>query len=530
MLGDAASYTQLNYLAGKHWVNNNYGFYFNDNWHILPQLTLNLGLRFDGMPHAYERYNQFGNFNPANYNSSLGSPLNADGTLNPASLTTFNGTPFYLNGIREAGINGFPRGVVQNDYKTVQPRVGFAYDVNGDGKTVVRGGFGMFFERVQGNDVYNAALNPPFAYQPSANNVYFSDPHTSANTGATTNQSFPSTLTNLSYYYPNPGTAMFSFGMQRQVAASMVAVLQYAGSPGWHQSAARQINTLPLTATNAAAPNNMYYDRQGVANGSLNANSYRQYLGYSGINQEETTTNFSYNSLQAGLRIEARRGLTLGLAYTYSHEIDEVSYDLNGLSDPFNAAYDRGSGALDRRHNFNANYIYNLPFFTHSSNAFERTTLGGWSYSGIAVAETGTPQYITYNGPDTLGLGGGTTNRPNLVGKVHYSKANLQWVNPNAFASPVAPWVDPTNNNQGFGSAGKDAVILPGQFNFNMSLFKSIEFKPEGPTLQLRFESFNTFNHTQFNGIDAGATDPNFGQLTSVYDGRRLQLGAKFNF
>ena len=518
LLGDAASFTQLNFLSGKHWVNNNYGFYGNDNWHVMPRLTLNLGLRFDGMPHAYERFDQFANFNPANYNPSLGNPLNANGTLNPNSLTTFNGTPFYLNGIQEANVNGFPRGVVQNDYKTVQPRVGFAYDVHGDGKTVVRAGFGMFFERVQGNDVYNAALNPPFAYQPSANNVYFSNPHTSALDGTTTTQAFPSTLTNLAYRYPNPGTAMFSGGIQHQVAPSMVAVLQYAGSSGWHQSNDRNINTLPL---NSPA-------RQGVANGTLNANNYRQYPGYSSINQEETTTNFSYNSLQAGLRIEARHGLTVQLAYTYSHEIDEVSYDLNGLSNPFNPRYDRGSGALDRRHDFNANYIYNLPILTHFGTSMERAALGGWSISGITVAETGTPQNVSYNGGDTLGLGGGTNNRPDRVGPVTYPKTRLHWFNANAFASPLAPWAGGTN--QGFGNAGKDAVRLPGQLNFNLSLFKTIAFKAEGPTLQLRFETFNTFNHTQFNGLDNGSTDANFGQITSAYDPRRLQLGAKFAF
>ena len=103
-------------------------------------------------------------------------------------------------------MNGFPRGVVQNDYKTWEPRIGFAYNFRGDGKTVLRGGYGVFYERVQGNDVYNAALNPPFAYQPSATNVYFSNPSTSALTGATTTQSFPSVLTNINYHYPSPGT------------------------------------------------------------------------------------------------------------------------------------------------------------------------------------------------------------------------------------------------------------------------------------------------------------------------------------
>ncbi len=527
LLGDAADFTQLNYLAGKHWVNNNYGFYVNDNWHILPQLTLNLGIRFDGMPHAFERYNRFANFVVADFNPALAATaLNPDGTLNPAALTDFNGAPFYLNGIREAGVGGFPRGVVQNKYNTWQPRVGFAYDVTGNGTTVVRAGFGMFFERVQGNDVYNAALNPPFAYQPSATNVYFSNPSTSALTGATTSQTFPSTLTSLDYNYQPPGTAMFSAGVQHQVAQSIVAVLQYAGSTGWHQSDDRAINTLPLTDPNN--PANPYDLREGVANGTLNANLYRIFPGFSTITQEENRTNFSYNSLQAGLRMEARHGLTVQLAYTYSHEIDEVSYDLNSVSNPFNPAYDRASGALDRRHIFNANYIYNFPFYANNGNAFQRTVLGGWTFSGITIAQTGTPQYITYNGADTLGLGGGTTNRPNLVAKVTYPKTRLAWFNKNAFASPVAPWDG--GPNQGFGNAGRDAVVLPGQFNFNLSLFKNIPFKEGGPMLQLRFETFNTFNHTQFNGVDAGSTDANFGQVTSAYDPRRLQLGAKFSF
>ena len=540
LLGDAASFTQLQFLAGKHWVNNNYGAYFNDNWHIIPQLTLNLGLRFDGLPHAYERFNQFANFVPAYYDTTLGNPVGADGTLDPASLTNFNGQSFYLNGIREAGVNGFPRGVVQNKYNTWQPRVGFAYDVKGDGKTVVRGGFGMFFERVQGNDVYNAALNPPFAYQPSANNVYFSNPNTSAQTGVTTAQTFPSTLTTLQYKYAPPGTAMFSLGVQRQIAPSIVAVVQYAGSLGWLQSDDRQVNTLPLTSVDPADPTNPYYDRQGVAGQlkdssgnplpSFNANQYRIYPGFSNINQEENESNFNYHSLQAGLRMENRHGLTLQLAYTWSHAIDQVTGDLSGVSNPFNLDYDRGSGSLDRRHIFNANYIYTLPFFLHSSSALERTVLGGWVFSGITVAQSGTPQRVAYTGNDTLGLGGGTSNRSNLVAAVHYPKHRLGWFSTSSFADPLAPWAGGTN--QGFGNSGKDAVVLPGLFNFNMSLFKTIPLTSNeaGPKFELRFETFNTFNHTQFNGVDGNSGDGNFGQVTSTYDPRTLQLGAKFQF
>jgi hypothetical protein len=528
LLGDAASFTQLQFLADKHWVNNNYNFYGNDNWHVTPRLTLNLGLRYDALPHAYERFNQFANFVAGDYDRTLGNPVTADGTLNPAALTNVNGQAFYLNGIKEAGVNGFPRGVVQNKYNTFEPRVGFAYSLRGDGKTVIRGGFGMFFERVQGNDVYNAALNPPFAYQPSATNVYFSNPNTSALNGITTSQTFPSTLTNLEYKYSPPGTAMFSLGVQRELAPSVVAVLQYAGSLGWDQNDDRAVNTLPLTDPNNQA--NPYDLRQGVANGSLNANLYRIYPGFSSIQQEENETNFSYDSLQAGLRMENRHGVTVQLAYTWSHEIDEVSGDLSSLSNPFNPQYDRGSGALDRRHIFNASYIYSLPFFAHSSNVAERTVLGGWEFSGITIAQSGTPKPLTYNGADVLGLGGGDiTNRPDQVGNVSYPKTRTAWFNTSSFSSPTAPWNG--GANQGFGSAGKDAIVLPARLNFNLSLFKTFALTSgEGPSLEVRFETFNTFNHTQFNAIDANSTDSNFGEVTSAYDPRTLQLGAKFHF
>jgi hypothetical protein len=528
ILGDASNFNQLQFLAGKHWVNNNYGFYGNDNWHVTPRLTLNLGLRFDGLPHAYERYNLFANFVPADYDVSLGNPVTTAGTLNPAALSTFSGTgseQFYLNGIREAGVDGFPRGNVQNKYDTWEPRVGFAYDLAGNGKTVVRAGFGMFFERVQGNDVYNAALNPPFAYIPSANNVYFSNPNTSALTGVTTSQSFPSNLTNIKYNYPPPGTADYSFGLQHQLAPSVVAVLQYVGSDGWDQNNDRQINTLPLV--DAAGS---YATRQGVSNGTLNPNQYRNFPGFSNINQEENETNFNYNSLQAGVRMENRHGLTTQVAYTWSHNISEVTNDLGGLSNPYNAKYDRASDTgFDRRHVFNVSYVYAIPFFQKSSNLAAREVLGGWEISGITAASLGLPQYVYYTGTDTLGLGGGTTNRPDKIAAVTYPKKVGAWFSTSSFANPTAPWNG--GSNQGFGSAGRDSVVGPGIFNWNLSLFKTIPLTSrEGPRIELRFESFNTFNHVEFQNLDTNTGDGNFGAVTGDYGPRLLELGGKFVF
>lgn len=333
-------------------------------------------------------------------------------------------------------------------------------------------------------------------------------------------------MTVLGYNYRPPGTAMFSLGLQRQVATSLVAILQYVGSRGWDQSDDRAINTLPLSDLT---------HRQLVATGKANANLYRQFPGFSSITIEENETNFAYNSLQAGLRMENRHGLTIQLAYTWSHEIDDVSNDLNQVSNPFNPAYDRGSGALDRRHIFNANYVYTIPFFRTSSSRLLHGILGGWEFSGVTVAQSGTPVGsngvgITYNGPDTLGLGGVGRDRPNQVAAVSYPHTVNAWFSTSSFANPVAPWNGGANN--GFGNARKDAIVGPGLFNFNLSLFKTIELTSHenGPRVQLRFESFNTFNHTEFNGIDTGTNDANFGHVTSTYDPRALQLGAKFSF
>jgi hypothetical protein len=185
---------------------------------------------------------------------------------------------------------------------------------------------------------------------------------------------------------------------------------------------------------------------------------------------------------------------------------------------------------LDRRHIFNVNYDYTLPFFKSGSNVLARETLGGWELSGVTTAEAGSPQQVYYNGAtDTVGLGGGTVNRPNVSGATKGPKTQLAWFKTSAFSDPTAPWDG--GANQGFGNAGKDAVVGPGLFNWNMALFKSLPLTShEGPKVELRFESFNTFNHTEFQNLDTNNHDKNFGQITSTYDPRTLQFGAKFLF
>jgi hypothetical protein len=235
-----------------HWLNNTYSFYAQDNWHVTPGLTLNLGLRYDALPHVYEKDDRAGNFLPSAFSAANAqSPNPITGTLNPAgpgfSKPPGAPVPFYLNGVKLAGENGFPRGVVENHYGTLQPRVGFANNILN--KTVLRGGFGMFFERVQGNDIYGTDVNPPNAYQPQVSSVYFSNPNTSSLTGQTAKAPFfPGQFASLAYnQYSNPATAQFSLGVQQELARSTVALVQYVGMTAWDQNIQRAINTVPLS-------------------------------------------------------------------------------------------------------------------------------------------------------------------------------------------------------------------------------------------------------------------------------------------
>src|SRR5438105_1164954 len=190
LLGDAKSYAELAVQDHGFWNNVSWAAYAQDNWRVNRRLTLNLGLRWDGVPHTYEANNRMGNFYPSLYDPSKAALLNPDGTINPASPglgTSPNpilaGIPLYLNGIGIPGQNGIPKGLVDNHWAAFGPRLGFGYDLTGNGKTVIRGGFGIMYERIQGNDMYDAGPNIPFSLNVRLNSVEFTNPSVSIQTG-----------------------------------------------------------------------------------------------------------------------------------------------------------------------------------------------------------------------------------------------------------------------------------------------------------------------------------------------------------
>jgi hypothetical protein len=231
-----------------------------------------------------------------------------------------------------------------------------------------------------------------------------------------------------------------------------------------------------------------------------------------------------YNALQAEFRAQAAKNLTVQFAYTYSKNYDDStgvavngnSGDLATISNPYNRNYDWGLSTYDRPNVFIADYVWDIPLFNHSTGAM-KTILGGWKLSGIITAESGVA-YTESLGGNTLGMGGNVSNRPNVAGAVSYPHTITEWYAPTAFSAPTLG---------SFGNEGKGVIRGPGRDNWDTSLFK--DFSSEHATLELRFESFNTFNHTQWSGLNT-SYGSGAGAITSAFDPRVFQLGVKLLF
>jgi hypothetical protein len=300
------------------------------------------------------------------------------------------------------------------------------------------------------------------------------------------------------------------------------------------------VNGLPKSGTNPSpdAACNAGFNNDGAFN------AFRQFPGHTGISQDQNQTNGTYNGFQTGLRAQNKWGLSGEIDYTFSHEIDITTYDRSTVSNPWYFKYDKASGALDRRHILSANYIYKLPIFNKSTGLL-KSIAGGWEIAGTIIDETGVPDTAPGNSSpyDPVGLGGAYTVRPNaLHGKTTYKKTRLNWFDTTNFYAPTPVWAG--GNNLGFGNSGRDAIVGPGRVNFTTSLYKSFQIY-DTARFELRFESFNTFNHTEYNAINTGmscnagtgliASSPcvasgNYGQVTNTWDPRALELGGKFVF
>ena len=529
-------------ISGK-WNNISPALYVQDNWRVNNRLTLNLGLRWDGIPHTYEANQQSSNFYPGLYTLANTATFDTAGHIcssaadpgcaaaSPGLGTSPNpilaGLPFYTNGLGIGGKNGAPKGLVKDNWLNFGPRLGFAYDVTGGGKTVVRGGFALQYDRIQGNDVYNGATNPPGNLQPTLNNVSLSNPGTSITTGNTiTAANLPILavgVTGIDNHYKPPVSYQYSFGVQQALGARGVLSINYVGSQARHLNDYRAIN-LPLESALPAL----------VAAGGNGLNQQVQYLGYGGIRLAENEANSHYNSLQVSVNGHVRHDLYLQAAYTLSKAIDASTGgsggDLNNVTNPYVGwRYDVGPSQYDRRHIAFLNFVYDIPLFKNGSRLM-KATLGGWQASGIINLQSGAPLNLGVNGTTVASVLNNTGTRPNLTGSIKYPHSVAQWFDPTSFSAPVC-----ATGPDCYGNLPFDAIRGPGRDNWNLSLLKNFAFT-ERFRMEFRAETFNTWNHTQFKGdagqggIDTGLGSSTFGRVKAAFDPREVQLGLKLIF
>jgi hypothetical protein len=520
LLGYSNNYTELALQDKGYWNNVSWAWYLQDNWRVNRRLTLNLGLRWDGIPHTYEANNRGSNFYPNLYDPAKAAIILPSGNISPDSpgLGTspnpaLSSLQFYLNGVGIAGQNGISNGLTNNYWNTFGPRIGFAYDLTGEGKTVLRGGAGVMYERIQGNDMYNGGPNVPFSANVTFNNVSLSNPNTSLLTGQTLTAPITvASITGLNNEYKIPTSYQYSFGVQHELWRESVISVSYVGNYNQHQTYYRETN-LPAQSV-----------LPELINGTATYNMVVPYLGFHSINMLEPGMNGHYNSLQVNYHGEVGRNLTLQAAYTLSRVIDPgtgFGADMNNISNPYDRAYDIGPGFSDRTHIGLVNFIYRLPIFEHTSSKVTKALLGGWDVSGIVTMQTGLPINITQGGSQGSNGLANSTNRPDLVGTISYPHTVDQWFDKSAFQSPaVGAW----------GNLKRGEVRGPGRQNWNVSMFKSFVFNERGSRLEFRAESFNTWNHTQFRNVSTSYSASDFGQVTSVWDPRVFQLGMKLLF
>ncbi|HUL33060.1 MAG TPA: carboxypeptidase regulatory-like domain-containing protein [Candidatus Eisenbacteria bacterium] len=551
--------------------------FFQDDWRVTKRLTLNLGLRWSVYGRYQEKTNQEFGFSPLAYSASAAPSFFPLGSDNGQLLNVGDGQ-FLFNGLIQCGqsnptipgVSGSPTGCMKNKWVNPGPRIGFAYDPFGDGKWAIRGGYGIFFEHMNGNEANAESLQ--FSASPLAVNGGVGSIVGYPNVGSSAENPPPSPLGAISI--PDqvqwPYMQQWNFGIEHELPSNILLSVAYVGSKGTHLTRQYDLNQLPpipssenpyvtnhLGAMTGDDCNSIQVDDSGdindpnwglptsasimgtqgttpvtvtdpnvlrnlfVACGNPGANYYRKYQGYGTITRVDNTANSIYHSLQIALR-RTIGDLTLSASYTYSHSIDNSSDRYDALFvDSDNPAGARGTSNFDVRHSFVVSYVYALPFF--KSPGLTHTLLGGWQVSGITTALSGSPFTVT-NGTtysDNAGVANGATgiaSFPSLVSNPYgVTQAQRQALadqsvfgvldyNPSAFSLPTGLT---------FGTVSRNNLTLPGRVNFDFGLFKRFSFK-ERYAFEFRWENFNVFNHTQLTSISGNANAFAGGATTSM--------------
>ncbi len=537
LTGNASSFTQASadfraVIRQQQWE-----MYAQDTFQVRPNLTLNYGLRYSLFRQPSDAKGHLTNFDPQAFNRT------AAPAINPAN-GQIAGTPNPLNGIIVNGQNSpFGDAVNSQNNLSFAPRVGFAYDPSGNGKMSIRGGYGIFFDSsaVSRYEI-NIFTNPPFVNSLSLGAVPLDNPN-----GTAVVSKFPAAAAAVGTRWHTPYTQEFNLDVQRQFSGQWLLDIGYYGATGRHLLGEVDLNQpLPGAYVTALAPYRTN-PTAPIARGAdtQRLNFIRPYPGFDAINDQITQFMSNYNGLQVALQKRIGTNSLLNLNYTWSKAMTNAFNDTSPAQNTYNLSGEYGPARYDRTHIFNANFVYDLPFFQNQSG-FVGHTLGGWELSGIVNAYTGLPFTVTgvLNDPAGQGVLDGSSavsGRPDLVGDpnhasaasgpIHNNNGINPWFNTAAYAQ-VCPTINgaavcPTGARPGNSHPG--TVRGPGLWRADISGFKNIKFN-DRLRLQFRAEAFNVFNHTNPDTISTSATSSLFGKVTGYRDPRILQLALKFYF
>ncbi len=485
--------------------------YAMDTWKVNRRLTLSLGVRWNPfVPVKESAYHQAGLFDLGLYNQGVRSKL-------------YPNTP---PGLLVQGDPGVPDRVMPANYHLFNPRVGFAFDPFGKGKTSIRAGYGMYQDQATGNTInpnYNpftiqTTINFPSStanpYNGQVNPFPIARPHPS-------NVTFPLPMSAnpFSYGMAAPTIQQWNFTIEQQLPASSLLRVAYEGQAAYHLFGSVEANAAVYDPTLSANDN-----RRNV--------NQRRPLGqyYQGLALGKNIGTSSYNALVVSVEKRMSHGFSVLAGYRWSkclNESDSAFFDANAYTSP-NPKLDRGPCSYNVPHQLRFSYGWELPT-PRTLGAVGRTVLGGWQTNGILTLRDGLPYTVTSGIDNSLtGIGkdrADVVGNPKLPGDRSKAAQLAQWFSTAAFVS---------NALGTYGTSSRNMLVGPGMANFDVAVTKQfpLPFGPfaESQKLTFRAEFFNAFNRANFANPTSSVISSTFGRVVSASDPRIIQLGMKFAF
>jgi hypothetical protein len=539
ILGVFASYTEPSARPFPQAIVGEVEWFAQDNWKVTRRLTLDYGMRFYVLPHSFVAPDRLSGFSAARFDPAKAAkliqpaivagqrvgvhpvtnqvyPVSAIGAIAPGTGDSANGM------IAHSLDASVPSSLMDDRGVHFGPRFGFAFDPFGNAKTAVRGGFGLFYNRMaQGMVLYDYTVQPPFVQSSTMYNGTIAQLLQSAGV------IFPASVLGLDRQGKIPTVMNYSVSVQRNVGAATVVDVGYVGSLGRHLLWARNLNAIPF-GTNFRSQSIDPTTNRPYAPAFL-----RTYTGYNDVTVREPGATSSYHSMQVSANRRYGRGLQLGAAWTWSRTLDFADNDNTAVSTLVPVrTWNYGLAGFDRTHVARVNWLWDLPK-TRWTNPLLSAVLHNWQLSGIASFVSGAPLGVGLSTTTSVDITGSPTDgaRTVVTGDPVLSKDQrtfYRYFNTDAFRLPAVGT---------FGNAAKTVIRGPGTNNWDMAVYKRFPLR-ERAKLELRCELYNAFNHTQFSAVDTAARfDPTgaqvntrFGQLTAARNPRQMQLAARFYF